>query len=660
MRFSKRHITADWILLLSIFLIPLGIYLISLPTNVVLEDDGFFILAGYTKGIAHPPGYPLYTLISYYFSFLPLGNIAQRFHILSAVFAAFSCCFLWCVANRIIRDKTIATMVALLYAFSSTFWSQAIIAEVYSLNIFFISGLLLLSLKYLDSDTVNGKLLIFITLTYSLSLTNHWPLIMLSTPMFIAILWPKIGQIARSLYFCIPFFLIGLSPYLWMYLNAQTNPDITFFGKIDNISELMAYIRREMYSGADQSNTANWKDKIGFLSFVLNQSMSQAGYLAGILSICGFFYQFRLLAKNLICGLTLGYAGSAFILVYLLGFDYDYLHKQIFKVYPLPAYLVLMIWAGLGFLFLAGILQDHIKKKHGLTYIKLIALFLVLQNLFINLPKNFRKNDNYAYNYAYTILNSLEKDAILFTYTDLDTGAIAYLNLIEKVRPDITLYNSQGLIFSNRLHEPDAVSEEEWQSIYHDFAAQSARPVYFIGKAPELSGKIGYGVYVKIADYLGEGEFQLVRNKIIEDYLERSLAPGEPFDHIERLLFFENEFNYCKIQAIFAYGEVYRFNSEPVEPARYCENYYGSLAYLDVFVDVGILDKDRLGKLIANAKNNIAKATIKADQASLFVQLVEIEIENGNMERANDYFQRGLDIWPSAENPLLERAVEVK
>ena len=660
MRIIKQHITTDQILLLSVFLIPFGIYLISLPTNVVLEDDGFFILAGYTKGIAHPPGYPLYTLISHYFSFLPLGNVAQRFHILSAVFAAFSCCFLWCIANRIIRDKTIATMVALLYAFSSTFWSQAIIAEVYSLNIFFISGLLLLSLKYLDSDTANGKLLIFITLAYSLSLTNHWPLIILSTPMFIAILWPKIGQIARSLYFCIPFFLIGLSPYLWMYLNAQTNPGITFFGKIDDISELMAYIRREMYSGTDQSNTSDWKDKIGFLSFVLNQSMSQAGYLAGIFSVCGFFYQFRLLAKSLICGLTLGYAGSTFILVYLLGFDYDYFHKQMFKVYPLPAYLVLMIWAGLGFLFLTGMLEDHIKKKPGLTYIRLIALFFVLQNLLINLPKNFRKNDNYAYTYAYTILNSLEKDAILFTYADLDVGAIAYLNLIEKVRPDITLYNSQALIFSNRLHEPAAVSEEEWQSIYHDFAVQSARPVYFIRKAPEITGKIDYGLYVKVADYLGEGKFQLVRNKIIEDYLERSLAQGEPFDHWERLLFFQNKFNYCKIQAVFAYEEVYRFNSKPVEPARYCDDYHGSLAYLNMFISVGLLDKDRLGKLIANAKNNIEKAATKADQAQFFVHLFDIEMESGNMERANYYFQRGLDIWPSAENPLLERAVKVK
>ena len=42
---------------------PLALYVATLPRTVVLEDDGLFLMAGVHLGIAHPPGYPLYTLI---------------------------------------------------------------------------------------------------------------------------------------------------------------------------------------------------------------------------------------------------------------------------------------------------------------------------------------------------------------------------------------------------------------------------------------------------------------------------------------------------------------------------------------------------------------------------------------------------------------------
>ena len=116
------------------------------PPSVALEDDGLFIMTGYLNGIAHPPGYPLYTTLNYVFTHLPVGSVAFRAHMLSAVFAAATCTMLWVLCFRVLRSRVLAYTSALGYGLSASFWSQAIIAEVYTLEhllLFFVAVLVL-------------------------------------------------------------------------------------------------------------------------------------------------------------------------------------------------------------------------------------------------------------------------------------------------------------------------------------------------------------------------------------------------------------------------------------------------------------------------------------------------------------------------------------
>ena len=64
------------------------LYALSAPRAVALEDDGEFILAAYFLGVAHAPGYPLHTLLGHLFTWLPLGSVAWRVHLLSGCFGA--------------------------------------------------------------------------------------------------------------------------------------------------------------------------------------------------------------------------------------------------------------------------------------------------------------------------------------------------------------------------------------------------------------------------------------------------------------------------------------------------------------------------------------------------------------------------------------------
>ncbi len=124
----------DGLALLAATAGPLAVYAATLPRGTVLEDDGLFLMAGEHLGIAHPPGYPVYTVILHLFMKLPFGNPALLGHLSSAVFGALACSAVFLCA-RLLRAETLPALAAAwLFDASEHVSSQAIITEVYALN----------------------------------------------------------------------------------------------------------------------------------------------------------------------------------------------------------------------------------------------------------------------------------------------------------------------------------------------------------------------------------------------------------------------------------------------------------------------------------------------------------------------------------------------
>ena len=160
---------------------PLALYAATLPRTVVLEDDGLFLMAGVHLGVAHPPGYPLYTLIVHLFTRLPFGDPAVLGHLSSAVLGALACGAVYCCARLLRASPAPALIAAWLFGVSEQFWSQAIIAEVYTLNalLFFATyALVLLGAR----DPRREWPLWCAAVAWGAGLANHWPLMVLATP----------------------------------------------------------------------------------------------------------------------------------------------------------------------------------------------------------------------------------------------------------------------------------------------------------------------------------------------------------------------------------------------------------------------------------------------------------------------------------------------
>lgn len=109
-------------------------------------DGGELITASYTLGVAHPPGYPTYILLGKLFSLLPVGSVAFRYNLFSALCAAAAAGLLAAAITHTWRPSVrpvVAVAAALAFAFLPLVWSQAVVAEVYSLNLLMVSAFLL-------------------------------------------------------------------------------------------------------------------------------------------------------------------------------------------------------------------------------------------------------------------------------------------------------------------------------------------------------------------------------------------------------------------------------------------------------------------------------------------------------------------------------------
>jgi hypothetical protein len=130
-------------------LAALGVYLLTLAPDLTWAnaaiDGGELITASATLGIPHPPGYPVYVLLGKLFSLLPLGGVAFRYNLFSAVAAAGAVGLAVLIIASLyprVRPMT-ALAAALLLGFSPLVWSQAVVAEVYALNLLLLAAFLL-------------------------------------------------------------------------------------------------------------------------------------------------------------------------------------------------------------------------------------------------------------------------------------------------------------------------------------------------------------------------------------------------------------------------------------------------------------------------------------------------------------------------------------
>jgi len=641
----------------SLFLLLLLIYIWSMPRTVVLEDDGLFILAAYFNGFAHPPGYPLYTLIAHMMTWVPIDSVAFRVHLTSAIFGSLGALMLYWIVRVLIKGKMYAYLAGLSFGISNVYWSQSIVAEVYTLNIAIVLLLLILALKFTECDDKScRKIAVGMGLLYGLGLCNHWPLLILSSPMLLAVVWPELRRLARQLIYIVPMLIIGLSPYLWMVIRSKMSPEISFYGPMESWSDFWFFVSREGYSELDISPTAGWKDKLYFCGFVLQETSRQFGALGMIFIIIGFISQWREFPKNISFGLLLGYLGSTFILIFLLGFDYEYLHTIIFRVYPLVAYSISGIWLVLGVKITIHFLGKHMEVRGGLlsAIISILVVGLIFSS---NIESNYRAKDNWAPTYAKIVLDNIPENAIVFTDGDLDLPTLGYLNKIQNYRQDITLYSSKGILFSNRLFTPGKTSDTERVKILDNFIKTADMPVYYTWGLPHIYGVTSFGLFNKVeTGKVADSRIAFAKEEIVL-YIKDIIKNGEPYDPWEKMHYLLLLSDYCNLslRLMENSGDEQKYRELLGWVDLVCNTYQGQLSYVEVLLKENNVDITRINSLLENAKALSDQIVIKSQSAMYPFLVGELNMKTGDRKVAIENYNRSIQMWPHPDNPAFEK-----
>ncbi len=162
-------------------------YTSTMLPGVDLGDTGGFQAAVLWQGASARQGYPLYyNLARPFVRTLAADNPARGLNLFSAMWGAAAVGLLALLAASLTRSALAGAAAGLLLAFSYTFWTQAVIAEVYTLHLALIS-LCLLALQAFAAQPGRGRLAIFFAI-YAFAFGNHLSMVLLLIPLTVLLL----------------------------------------------------------------------------------------------------------------------------------------------------------------------------------------------------------------------------------------------------------------------------------------------------------------------------------------------------------------------------------------------------------------------------------------------------------------------------------------
>jgi transmembrane protein TMEM260 (protein O-mannosyltransferase) len=217
-RHSNRSL--DLICAVAVGVLTLALFVATLQPDVGgPEDTPKFQFLGYVLGTGHPPGYPLYVMLSHVFVQLPIGTIAYRANLFSAVMAALSCALTYVIARQLGAGRVAAVAAATALATGLSFWTNAVFAEVYSLAAVMVAATIVCLLKWGERGGV--RWLLAAVAAFSLALGNHLTIVGIAPAAILYVLVRDRRVLTpRVIALAIAIGLLGVSQYGFIMLRT--------------------------------------------------------------------------------------------------------------------------------------------------------------------------------------------------------------------------------------------------------------------------------------------------------------------------------------------------------------------------------------------------------------------------------------------------------
>lgn len=464
----------QYMISLIIFLLTFLVYLSTLCPTVPGDDSGELITVCYTLGIAHPPGYPLYALIGKLFTLIPVRSIAFRVNMMSAFFASLTAALIYLIIlelsrpdnsseNRVTQamdqeqrtgnsrfpallTNLAAVSAALLFAFSKTLWSQAVIAEVYTIMVFFVALMIFMLLKWraMEPSARRNWFLWIGAFIYGLSLGARTTMIIFAPAFLIYIIMNRGPSTRfRTLAMTVPFFLLGSCVYLYLPIRSLADPPMDW-GDPENWGNFFNHVtaRQYRFMWSRLSSTGYW-------AYVREYAYSFATQFTFLLYPLGIIGAMRLLRNSFRESVLLGgifLIDVAFNNSYGVGIKW---HEEFF----IPSFIVFAIWTGWGMKYimewLAEKRQEEGKQLKLVTYAIYPAIVIFALAPILPYRANHdivdQSSNVHSHDYGKCLLDVVEDNAVIITCGMYTTFPLWYFQHVQQKRPDVNVVDATML-----------------------------------------------------------------------------------------------------------------------------------------------------------------------------------------------------------------------
>jgi hypothetical protein len=389
-------------------------------------------------GVGHPTGYPTYLMLTHLFTYLPFGDPAYRVNLASAVYAALAVLVVYLVGLRL-GAPAAAAAGALAFGLSGAFWSQAVIAEVYTFEALLVALVILFALLWRDCRA--DRYLLLTALLVGFSLTHHLTSVLL-VPAALAFVFltdrrvfSRTGLMLKSL----GLFLLGLLPLVYLPIRALMHAPLNeadpstpwrFLLLVTGGSFLAESSEKGRNCSPSSLALADPSTKVHLLGDQL------LGQFPLILMVVGMVAAIYLLFTDRATAVLLG---TLFFGCLAQAAVYLQLGIEDFYVFLLPAFLAfaLSISSGLGVLLgWVASLQIASPARKGLLFVfSALILVIPLLGLRDSYATHDRKGDYGGRGAIEAVAGNVEKGATILHHR----SPLWYMVLVEKRRRDLTL-----------------------------------------------------------------------------------------------------------------------------------------------------------------------------------------------------------------------------
>lgn len=474
----------------------LALYVRTLAPSLLFGDSAEFQTIAYTLGIGHPTGYPVYILLAKLFTFLPVGDIAYRVNLLSAVAAALTVSLVYLILRKLGSWQVPAALSVFMLAFAELFWKHAAIAEIYTTSSVCLSFILYCVLTWKKSG--NPRWLFVAGLFGGLSLGIHTTMalsgiaillyLVLSTRQRVDWLQGFFGAVAGIVIFLASFLFLDFLNASAGYYNTVVCHALSVWGMtpadFDSPFERLAFLYfPPQFSGQFFAVSSEMMGE-RLKEFFVGASWNIVIALIGVMSL---FISRKDVPSRWCEAIFLLIAFSTFL---FFAASYD---VNDYYVFFIPAILVMVIAIGLGFSAINEVISNIPKIPNFVP--GTVTGILILANLWISFPYTlsslesrippfvddyetelFTSPDTRRFEAEQT-LEQVEDNAIVFTEWDTAYN-FYYVAHVLQGRTEMDFHET---------YPQDDVSRLADSTLAYIEANIDSRPIYFTEPPSELA-----------------------------------------------------------------------------------------------------------------------------------------------------------------------------